>query len=73
MFFTGDDPEELYGRVLLGIGPLVNALYPLYYCVSLQPSIVPGVSAVTSTVQVSKVQYYNERTEYTGMNKPICI
>ena len=42
VFFTGQDAEQLYGRVELGKGPLGNALYPLYFRVSLQPSIVPG-------------------------------
>lgn len=45
VFFTGQDAEQLYGRVELGKGPLGNALYPLYFRVNLQPSIVPGMSA----------------------------
>ena len=51
MFFTGEDPDEVYGRALLGKGPLVNAVYPLYFHVSLQPSIVPGVDTGTDSMR----------------------
>ena len=42
VFFTGPEEDQLFGRVLLGRGPLVGAAYPLYFRVGLQPSIVPG-------------------------------
>lgn len=64
MFFTGQDAEQLYGRVELGKGPLVNALFPLYFKVSLQPSIVPGRSAAlllhpgVETECLKDVEYY---------------
>ena len=44
MFFTSPEEDQLFGRVLLGRGPLVGAAYPLYFRVSLQPSIVPGAN-----------------------------
>ena len=42
MFFTGPEEDRLFGRVLLGRGPLAGAAYPLYFRVDLHPSVVPG-------------------------------
>lgn len=40
-FFLHPQTEQLYGRVLLGKGPLGDALYPLYFKASVGPSVVP--------------------------------
>lgn len=40
-FFLHPGTEQLYGRVLLGKGPLGDALYPLYFKASVGPSVVP--------------------------------
>ena len=42
VFFAGPEEDRLSGRVLLGRGPLAGAAYPLYFCVDLRPSVVPG-------------------------------
>lgn len=41
-FFLHPETDELYGRVQLQKGPLGNALYPLYYRASVEPSIIAG-------------------------------
>ena len=43
-FFLHPGTEQLYGRVLLGKGPLGDALYPLYFKASVGPSVVPSES-----------------------------
>lgn len=40
-FFLHPETEQLYGRVLLGKGPLGDALYPLYFRADVGPSVVP--------------------------------
>ncbi|KAL4447433.1 hypothetical protein ABPG75_004652 [Micractinium tetrahymenae] len=40
-FFLHPQTEQLYGRVLLGKGPLGDLLYPLYFKTSVGPSVVP--------------------------------
>lgn len=42
-FFLHPETDELYGRVQLQKGPLGNALYPLYYRASVEPSIIAGI------------------------------
>ncbi len=42
VFFAGPEEDRLFGRVLLGRGPLAGAAYPLYFRVDLRPSVVPG-------------------------------
>lgn len=41
-FFLHPATEQLYGRVLLGKGPLGDVLYPLYFKASVGPSVVPS-------------------------------
>ena len=43
-FFLHPETDELYGRVQLQKGPLGNALYPLYYRASVEPSIIAGTT-----------------------------
>ncbi|KAI7838681.1 hypothetical protein COHA_007483 [Chlorella ohadii] len=40
-FFLHPDTEELYGRVLLGKGPLGDLLYPLYFKANVGTFVVP--------------------------------
>ena len=42
VFFTGPEEDQLIGRVLLGRGPLMGAVYPLYFRIDLNPTVVPG-------------------------------
>ena len=45
-FFLHPETDELCGRVQLQKGPLGNALYPLYYKASVEPSIIAGTLMV---------------------------
>ncbi|EFN59920.1 hypothetical protein CHLNCDRAFT_49358 [Chlorella variabilis] len=40
-FFLQPGSEQLYGRVLLGKGPLGDLLYPLYFKATVGPCVVP--------------------------------
>ena len=41
-FFTHPSTEQLYGRVLLGKGPLGDLLFPLYFRADVGPAVVPS-------------------------------
>jgi hypothetical protein len=56
VFFSSPEEDQLFGRVLLGRGPLVGAAYPLYFRVSLLPSIVPGAWHESQPSEVRAVE-----------------
>lgn len=43
--FLHPETEDVYGRVLLGKGPILDLLYPLYFSCSVGRSMVPGGQA----------------------------
>ena len=47
-FFLQPGSEQLYGRVLLGKGPLGDLLYPLYFKATVGPCVVPSEPAATA-------------------------
>ena len=48
-FFLDEKSDEVYGRVQLQKGPLINRLYPLYFKVRVGTAVIPG--ACTPPVQ----------------------